>query len=234
MARAKRTDRAEARRRNRATFADPTADGELDTTADDDTPHPAPSARAAAGQRSRVAASSGPAPAPRPGVAAAFRSSFRPFDLRADLRALPRLLIHRAFLAPTVASGLAFILFVLEPNTATSAFYQYFSWQLPIGALFIAGFFAPRASYLIGAAVAVASLLFQLPLLVGQPAELFINSLVGAVAYGSLFAAGAAWYRRFLSRANPNRGRPTTPTSRRPDGKVPKKPQQRPMLARRR
>jgi len=142
--------------------------------------------------------------------------------------------MSRAFLAPTVASGLAFILFVFEQNQLTSAFYQYFSWQLPIGALFIGGFFAPRASYLIGAGIAIASVLFQLPLLAGQPAELLVGSLVTAIVYGSLFAAAASWYRRFLGRANPNRARSSTPSSRRPDGKIPKKPQQRPMLARRR
>lgn len=232
MARAKRTDRAEARRRNRAIFADPPVDGELEATADEAPAGGATPARAAA---SKPRAAGAPqAILPRPGVAAAFRSSFRPLDLRGDLRFLPRLLISRAFLAPTVASGIAFILFVFQQNEFTSAFYQYFSWQLPIGALFIGGFFAPRASYLIGAAIAIASLLFQLPLLVGQPAELFIGSLFTAIVYGSLFAAAASWYRRFLSRANPNRGRPPTSTSRRPDGKVPKKPQQRPMLARRR
>jgi hypothetical protein len=61
-----------------------------------------------------------------------------------------------------------------------------------------------------------------------------VQALTAGVVYGAFFAAAAAWYRRFLNRASPNRPRQNTSTSRRPDGKVAKKPQQRPMLARRR
>jgi hypothetical protein len=143
-------------------------------------------------------------------------------------------LIHRAFLAPAVASGLAFILAVLAPQPVTLTLYQYFSYQLPVAALFIGGFFAPSGSYLIGAALGIVSVLFQAPLLVGQPLDLAIGALISGALGGALFAALAAWYRRFLSRANPNRSRPSAPTGRRPDGKIPKKNTQRPMLARRR
>jgi hypothetical protein len=236
VARAKRTDRAEARRRSRAALAATLDETDLDAAADADASAAAVSPRRAANTaatRTRPGAASTPPP-PRPGVGNAFKSSFTPLDWRADLRALPRLLRTRAFLAPTVASGLAFILVVLVPSSFTVAFYQYFSYQLPIGAVFIAGFFAPRASYLLGGLVAVASVLFQLPLFTGSSADLILGAMVSGAVYGGLFAAAAAWYRRFLSRANPNRGRPTPTTSRRPDGKIPKKPQQRPMLARKR
>jgi hypothetical protein len=236
VARAKRTDRAEARRRNRAILAAPLDEADIDSTVDADAPAAAVSPRRAANTaaRTRPGAAATPTPQPRPGVASAFKGSFTPLDWRADLRALPRLLRTRAFLAPTVASGLAFILVVLVPSSFSVAFYQYFSYQLPVGAVFIAGFFAPRASYLLGGLVAVASVLFQLPLFAGSPIDTTLGAMVSGAIYGGLFAAAAAWYRRFLSRANPNRGRPTTPTSRRSDGKVPKKPQQRPMLARKR
>jgi hypothetical protein len=169
-------------------------------------------------------------------VTGAFRSSFHPVDLRGDLRALPRLLLSRAFLASTVVAGASFVLVLLVANEATYIAYTYFGAPpVPIGAVFVAGFFAPRASWLIGGLVAVAAMLMQLPLLVAtQPADVILNLFITAMTAGALFAAAAAWYRRFLQRANPNRARPTTPTSRRPDGKVPKKPQQRPMLARRR
>ena len=237
MARAKRTDRAEARRRHRATIVEPLAEGDDGSGgAEDAAIAQRAGATAAPRGRSAVAApASGGSPAPqRPGVMAAFTSSFRPADLRTDLRLLPRLLLHRAFLAPAVASGLAFILAVYAPSPPVFLLYQYFSYQLPVAALFIAGFFAPRASYLIGGVLGVVSVLFQAPLWVGQPTELAIGAIVSGAFGGALFASLAAWYRRFLSRANPNRNRPTTPTSRRPDGKVPRKPQQRPMLARRR
>jgi hypothetical protein len=63
---------------------------------------------------------------------------------------------------------------------------------------------------------------------------LLSEAIVTGIPLAAIVAAAGAWYRRFLNRANPNRTRPSTPSSRRPDGKVPKKPQQRPMLARRR
>ncbi len=242
MARAKRTDRAEARRRSRAAFADPLAQGDpaVDGAADPEDASTPSRAQAAGSARSRStvpAPPRGAAPAPqRASVTAAFRSSFRPVDLRADLRALPRLLLSRAFLATTVVSGACFILAVLVPNEGTATLYTYFTAPpVPIGAVFVAGFFAPRASWLVGALVSWAAMLLQLPLLVAsQPTGVVLNLFVTAGTAGALFAAGAAWYRRFLQRANPNRPRPAATTSRRPDGKIPKKPQQRPMLARRR
>ncbi|MEA2518569.1 MAG: hypothetical protein QOF49_649, partial [Chloroflexota bacterium] len=62
------------------------------------------------------------------------------------------------------------------------------------------------------------------------------QALTVGVPSAALFAAAAAWYRRFLNRANPNRPRqrPGGSSGRRPDGKVAKKNTQRPMLARRR
>jgi len=237
VARAKRTDRAEARRRHRAITVEPLAEGDDGAGGADESPT-TQRAGAAAGPRTRSALSApagGSSAAPqRPGVIAAFTSSFRPVDLRSDLRLLPRLLLHRAFLAPTVASGVAFILFAYASGPFVILLYQYFSYQLPVASLFIAGFFAPRGSYLIGGVLGVVSFLFQAPLWINLPPDFAISGIVSGALAGALFASLAAWYRRFLNRANPNRNRPTTPTSRRPDGKVPRKPQQRPMLARRR
>jgi hypothetical protein len=273
VARAKRTDRAEARRRNRATYAEPNAEGELEAAADDAAPG-APSTARAAGPRSPVAASAAPPPARRPGIMSAFSSSFRPLDLRGDLRALPQLVTHWSFYLPVVLSGLAVLLFQYFPqNQLAYAYFGYFAGILPFGAVLLAGFFARRASWLVGILVSVAAVgflalslyvqfgglpdgsSFQVwfparpdvnggvlppPYLVDATAaklqipSLLVESLSGGAVFGGLFAASAAWYRRFLQRANPNRARPTTPTNRRPDGKIPRKPQQRPMLARRR
>lgn len=224
MARAKRTARAEARRRYRAAVeaadvADPGSD------APDEAPSDGP-----------VRTAPRPSGQPRrPSIAEAFRSSFRPLDLRGDLRALPRLLVSRAFLAPTVASGLAYILFVFNQDVWALQFWQYFSGQFPVVAIFIGGFFAPRASWLIGILIAVASILFQLELFVRAYPEFLGILLVQGVFFGALFGSAAAWYRRFLRRANPNSAaRQASGSSRRPDGKIARKPQQRPMLARRR
>ncbi|HET7473002.1 MAG TPA: hypothetical protein VFJ71_07745 [Candidatus Limnocylindrales bacterium] len=226
MARAKRTARAEARRRYRAS-TDPAF-----VEADDPVEDPSP-ARPALSARPAPTASRGQE---RPSITGAFRSSFRPLDLRGDLRALPRLLMTKAFLIPAVVSGVSFILFAFEQNQLTAFLYQYFSYQFPVAAVFATGFFAPRASWLLGALVAILSTLFQFPLFIGTSAALLLAVLVQGAIYGSFFAAAAAWYRRFLNRANPNRmaAGPQSTTSRRPDGKIPKRNQQRPMLARRR
>jgi hypothetical protein len=149
VARAKRTDRAEARRRYRAQLAEQAAAEAEDESQDTPSgakasarPEPAPSARAAAG-----------------GVGYAFRAAFRPINLREDVAYLPRLVLHPSVWAPisvsiltagatVVTGGRDMISVILLP---------FFVWPPPqIGALFIAGFFAPRASYLAGGIVGVA------------------------------------------------------------------------------
>jgi hypothetical protein len=251
VARAKRTDRAEARRRYRASIVDPVETDELD--ADHDAPASTPSP-----SRS-VSASAGPAAVPRPSVAGAFRSSFRPIDIRGDVRALPMLVRHWSFFVPVILTGASVAaLPLLGANPLTSAFYQYFSFTLPLGSAFLAGFFAPRASWLVGILVALASVGFQaLAFWVGpfggifdnfkdvndQPVTraaaeaLILNQALGfGVPMSGLFAAAAAWYKRFLNRASPSRQRAAAAaaSNRRPDGKVPKRNEPRPILARRR
>jgi drug/metabolite transporter (DMT)-like permease len=251
VARAKRTDRdrAEARRRYRASLADPLETDDLDT--DETAGSTATSTRAAASP-GRSAPQAGAAT--RPSILGAFRTSFRPVDWRGDLRALPQLLRTKAFLVPVILSGASVAaLPLVGVNALTSAFYQYFSFTAPLGTAFLAGFLAPRASWLIGMLAALASVGFQVvafsvgpfagifdPRAAGDPSRqesmaLIVNqALVVGVPSAALFAAAAAWYKRFLGRANPNRGRPAQPTGRRPDGKQPKRNEPRPILARRR
>ena len=251
MARAKRTDRAAARRRYRATLVEGPDDAQLEDEA------PSTERAPAAPRRGAAAASPAAQPQQRPSIAAAFRSSFRPIDLRGDLQALPRLLRHPAFLAPVVLSGLSVALVpLLGLNALTSTFYQYFSFSAPLGTSFIAGFFSPRASYLVGGLAALASVGFQAlafsagnfggflevftdpttnqPLSHQAAASLILNqALFVGVPSAAFFASAAAWYRRFLNRASPNRARQAA-AGKRPDGKVAKRNQQRPILARRR
>lgn len=255
MARAKRTDRAEARRRYRASIGEPLEGDEL-ATDDAPTADPPP----ARGHVSRAPAGAAPTTArpERPSIMAAFRSAFRPIDFRGDIRALPQILTHWSFFVPVILSGLSVALIPLVGLTPlTSAFYQYFSFTAPLGTAFLAGFFAPRGAYLVGILTALASVGFQAiafsvgpfggllngfqdvnqqPLTQEAAKALVLNqALFTGVPSGALFAAAAAWYKRFLNRANPNRGRrPPASTSRRPDGKTPKRNQQRPILARRR
>src|SRR6478736_934350 len=86
VARAKRTERAEARRRYRAAAA---ADPENET-AEDGSPA-AGGARPASGSSAKSAAA---APTVRTSFSQAFRQSFRPLNVREDLAALPWIALH--------------------------------------------------------------------------------------------------------------------------------------------
>jgi hypothetical protein len=254
--RAKRTDRdrAEARRRYRASLADPLETDDLD--ADGDASTSSAATTSAPSGRARAAGSSQAAAPARPSLSAAFRSSFRPIDWRGDLRALPMLIRDKSLYVPVILSGASVAaLPLLGVNALTSAFYQYFSFTAPLGTAFVAGFFAPRASWLVGMLAALASVGFQAIAFSvgpfgglfdsfldanGQPltraaAESLIltQALIPGVPLSGFFAAAAAWYKRFLGRANPNRARPAQ-SGRRPDGKQPKRNEARPILARRR
>lgn len=239
MARAKRTDRAEARRRHRSEQALAGVDeADLD----------APEVETATPAR--------PAPGPtttaRRGFTTAFREAFHPLDIRSDLRALPSLVRHRALWVPvllTIVSAWLFIAVRPGQTLATAQcgldrpgeclpvlatfLYQYFIVTPAIGGVFIAGFMAPRASWLLGLIVGlVAATAYSFLVLSGyiglapdtetQPLaqDVVLASYVMSPIVGAFFASTAAWYRRFLYLSNPNRGRgrPGAPT--RPDGRT--------------
>jgi hypothetical protein len=125
----------------------------------------------------------------------------------------------------------------------------YFLAPPPVAPVFLAGFLAPRASWLLGGLLGLISsiaiiVVLSTPLMqqaatgtttgasVLQPdvvAYSFFVSIVG----GAFYAGAAAWYKRFLALANPNRaaratGKPSD-RSRRRGGS-----DDRPLLARRR
>lgn len=217
MARAKRTARADARRRHRALLADEAGFESADDLPSDE----APVTPVAPGSRTASTAGSAPAQTPqRPvspagGVRNAFRQAFRPLNLRDDLRRLPQLLAHRAFWLPVLLAAItAGAVVAFQGRELISRFgLTYFVFPPPIGAIFLAGFLAPRASYLIGAMVGiVSSVLFAI--VVASVPELFpggtfasglLSGLATSPISGVLFAAAAAWYRRFLYLASPAR-----------------------------
>ena len=250
MARAKRTDRAEARRRYRATLVD---DASLDDELDDEaeaTAAPARTARTARPARplppARSAAPAGPPP--RPSIVAAFRGSFRPLDLRGDLAAIPTLLRHRAFLVPVLlVIAAAGVLIATGGNDVVSrTISPYFLAPPPVGPVFLAGFLAPRASWILGILIgAVASVALAIALVTPAvqasvqptgvavtPVTVLAESLFVSTIGGAAFASAAAWYKRFLASASPNRSGPR-PGSR-PGTQRRKGPDNRPLLARRR
>ncbi len=205
MARAKRTDRADARRRYRQTVV---ANGASDT---DEAVE-----GSAAGRPGQGAASSG-APA-RPSIGGAFRSAYRPADLRTDLQLLPSLLRTRGILlaiALVLVGGVAFLAF---PASSVTVFvFQTLTLPPALAPVFLVGWLAPRASYLLGLVVGVVDLVVYAAVILargpsagvttGALTELIVSAAVIGPMSGLLFAAAAAWYRRFLQLS----GRPRQP-----------------------
>lgn len=227
MARAKRTARADARRRYRA------EQGLPPERIDDEATAPAPAKSSSAPTATKAPS----APNQRLSIGQAFRASFRPLDLRGDLRALPQIALHTKALWIPVALVLgSTVLFVVTRGTdmLTRVFlFPYFIQTPAIGGVFIAGFLAPRASWLLGVIVGlvaaacysflVLTVLSDLAAAAGTPGltqEVIASAFVLSPVMGALFASAAAWYRRFLAYSNPNRSRqPQKGGGNRPDGK---------------
>jgi hypothetical protein len=210
VARAKKTARAEARRRYRAEQAT----GAEPIDADEGSP---------AGRAEPSRTPSPQAPSGRVGIGTAFRLAFRPLDIRGDLRALPDIAIHsKALWLPlliTVASAAAFAV-TSGQDIVTQFMFAYFVQTPAIGGVFLAGFLAPRASWLVGLIVGLAAAVCYTALILtvfpavsaasaSQAAarEAIVAAFTLSPTMGLMFAAAAAWYRRFLQYTNPNRGR---------------------------
>ena len=171
----------------------------------------------------------------RIGIVAALRASVHPFRPREDLAALPSLVTHKALWLPvliTIASTVA-VVATGGRDTVTALLFAYFVQTPALGGVFLAGFLAPRASWLLGAIVGAVAAVGYVAVLALVPSALAPAvpdpAVIGSVAIsafflspvmGALFASGAAWYRRFLSLTNPNRGRRAQPQKRVGDGRT--------------
>ncbi len=231
MARAKRTDRTEARRRHRAEQA---------VTIDPDEASDAPASASKSAKAAKTAAPA-QAAAPRPSFMAAFRGAFRPVDLRADLRALPSILTHWSLLVALAGAVVSTAVFILSTNEFASTLdltlsdpaagkpigtisnVSYIAVSLfvappPAAGAFLVGFTAPRASWLGGliyglVAAGCYSVILLSPtgrLFIGgnAPEPYIVNAWIVSPLGAAFFASASAWYKRFLNLANPNRGRP--------------------------
>ncbi len=213
MARAKHTGRAEARRRYRKSSLAEDESG-LDVQERD-----AAAANDPGISRSAARVAQRPAPPTRPSFMGAMRAAYHRANIREDLRHLPMLLRSRALLGGiglVIVGAAAAIAF---PGYTGSAF----AWELlvlpgsALGPQLVAGFFAPRASYLLGFIVGVVQgivfsvFVTQFAARVGSPVpgdqigQLLTLSFVTGPISGTLFAAAAAWYRRFLALSSPRR-----------------------------
>ena len=207
MARAKQTTRADARRRYRQAIAQATDPDDGASQGAATSPTTGSKAPASAGGRS-----GGGSPSGRPGLGTAFRNSYRQPHYGEDLRALPELLRGRWFLIAVALTAVGWALYLGLPNAATVLFWTVVS--VPVGGptvpVFLVGFTAPRASYLLGLGLGIANLIVTGVAILIQPGIVstsITDALVQGVVYGLptavIFAAGAAWYRRFLNLSNP-------------------------------
>ncbi|MBM4409681.1 MAG: hypothetical protein FJ038_14050, partial [Chloroflexi bacterium] len=226
MARAKRTERADARRRYRATQAelDALAEDEAEDGPEDPTSRgPSGTGGASRGRPHRTPrlADTTPTPPRPPSFTAAFRAAARPLNVREDLSMLPQLIRHRSVWIPVVATTAAGVLLVAlgDTNQLVNIIAQVFVVPPPMAASFLAGLLAPRASYLAGAIAGLwAALVFTAVLFTPPTTEALqvtTTDRVSVAAYGllvsPLFGLGvggfAGYYRRFLAVSSPARRR---------------------------
>ena len=230
MARAKRTERAEARRRYRAAGAP-----EATTDAPQGAAPPASAARTSSTSASSTKST---APSVRVGFMDAFKLSIRPIHVRPDLESLPWIAIHTKALWLPLLITIASTVFIIATNGAdgiSQFLFAYFVQTPAIGGVFIAGFLAPRASWLLGVIVGFVSAACYSILVLFYPAAIYasapptadqardiaISAFILSPVIGGFFAAGAAWYRRFLALSSPNRARKQTSNQKKQgDGKT--------------
>ncbi len=209
MARAKNTDRADARRRYRAATA---AEVESDDVA----------VSAAAVPRdarpSGTPKASAPAE-PRPGIIEAFRRAAHPADVRGDLRALPVILRteRRVWIAPglVVLGGFFLLVPTLRDSSVGVLAAQLLVVPPPLIPSFLAGMMVSRGGWLMGLLVGLFSGIVFSIYVATAPAtgsvaitpELRSQALFYALTVSPLFGlatgAFAGFYRRFLRVASP-------------------------------
>ncbi len=210
MARAKRTDRAEARRRYRAALAARRAGGASEETAPSTASPP----------REERPTPATPTPGGLPGIVTAFKLAAAPADIRGDLAYLPTLARGtKAIWLPTLVLAAIAAVFMLpgaHENTLVVLVFQTFLVPPPMAGPFLAGLLAPRASWLAGGIVGVVSALFFAGAIfavpdtgstVQQRADVALYGLLASPSFGILVGAFGGFYRRFLRLTSPNRGR---------------------------
>jgi hypothetical protein len=222
VARAKRTERADSRRRYRAATA-----GAADVDAAE---MPAvPAAAVPRDQRDRRPSGSAPGapPAERQSFLTSLRAAAGPVDIRGDLRALPSIVLHsKAALIPgavIVATTVAMLIPSLAANQLVVMAGNVILQPPPMIIAFLAGMLAPRAAWLMGGLAGLASgiayvvivsvntdmlmtpLGFTYAVSTSQKVAYAQNVLLTAPVFGIAVGAFAGFYRRFLNMSAPQR-----------------------------
>lgn len=222
MARAKRTDRAEARRRYRE------ATGVVAESGDDVVAAEIPAAAVPRDART-------PRPAAAPAAAGPERRSFMSTlraaagnaDIRGDLRALPSIALRsRAVWVPVaiiLATAVAMAIPQIASNQLVTLAGNVILQPPPMIIAFLGGMLAPRGAWLVGGIVSLISgiawvvvvwtttdtlitpLGFPYPVGTDQKVAYAVNVLITAPVFGIAIGAFAGFYRRFLNMSSPQR-----------------------------
>lgn len=236
MARSKRTDRAEARRQYRAYLA---AQAEAQATAEpDDAEEPAADRAATARPARAREVASGPKPGVRLGLVGAAKGAFRTPHYLDDLRNIGPLVFRSNAIWPVAAVCLIAALVaytrinaktIVADDPILAVVFQFILYPIPLLPPMLAGFLAPRSTWLAGALSAAISTLTLVVLLVATSFKIegttssitganvlgvTVNWLSVALPFGALMGASSGWYKRFLELTGGSRGRgPSKPSS---------------------
>jgi hypothetical protein len=223
VARAKRTERADARRRYRVvTTGAPDLDAAVETPV-------VPAAALPRERRDRRPSGLAPGapPPPRAGFLGSLRAAAGPVDIRGDLRAFPSVVLRsKAALIPglvIVVTTAAMLIPATAANQLVVLAGNVVLQPPPMIIAFLAGMLAPRAAWLLGGlsglAAGVAYVLvvtvntdvlmtplgFTYVVSTEQKLAYAQNVLITAPAFGLAVGAFAGFYRRFLNMSAPQR-----------------------------
>ena len=219
VARAKRTDRSEARRRYRAYLQDQMEAEAAEGVAGEELP------AGHSGDRSARAASSAERPTQRVGFLGAFKAATRPVHYVDDLRYAPTLIFRTNAIWPGALLSLAALAFGLTRTDYNDGSIQiilsFVLSPVPMLQPMLAGFLAPRATWLAGIIASLISGICYEILIIwyasghlanlpkgfvvgsGDYAGLTVQMILTAVTFGALLGAGSGWYKRFLNLTGP-------------------------------
>jgi len=228
VARAKRTDRAEARRKYRA-YLQAQQDAEAAEAESSGSAAAAPSSKPAGGRDQK------PQPVAQPGVRmgmfAAARAAYRTPHYRDDLRNIRSLVLGSNAVWPVLVVCLATGAYsVVRINAGAGdtdpilpALFQFVFYPVPLLPPMLAGFLAPRSSWLAGLISAFISTMTLVGVFAmtkiavpDSTASITTTSLLTltvillsqSLAFGFLIGALSGWYKRFLNLTSGARSRP--------------------------
>jgi hypothetical protein len=227
VARAKRTDRAEARRQYRAYLA---AQAEAQAAAEaEEVPAEDPGAPARPTRARDVEIAY--KPGERVGIVAAIRAASRTPHYVDDLRNIGPLVVGTKAIWPVAAICLisAAVAYprinsqtVVANDPILSVIFQFVLYPLPLLPPMMAGFLAPRSTWLAGALAALISTVTLIALVIATQfkVEGSTTSITGAnvlgitaswlsvaLPFGALIGAVSGWYKRFLDLMGAGRSR---------------------------